>query len=92
MTENSPNGSEERIAAWQQAHGGVVVADQDLRVLLGLLAVLEGTAMLGEFDSDLAARLTARFAREGLSVDAGLETALNALNQRLRTNRGEYSI
>jgi hypothetical protein len=86
VAENTPNGSEERIAAWQQAHGGVVVADQDVRVLLGVLAVLEGSALLGELDSDLAARLGARFSREGLPADAGLAAALNALNQRLRTN------
>jgi hypothetical protein len=92
VAENSPNGSEQRFAAWQQAHGGVVVGDQDVRVLIGLLAVLEVTALSGELDPDLSDRLMARFSRENLSADVGLQAALNALNQRLRTDRGEYSV
>ena len=92
MAEDSPDGSEQRIAAWQQAHGGVVVADQDVRVLIGLLAVLEVNALSGELDPDLSDRLMARFSRENLPANVGLRAALNALNQRLRTDRGEYSV
>lgn len=92
MAEKSPDSSEERIAAWQRARGGIVVADQDVRVLIGLLAVLEVAAQLDEFDPDLSGRLAARFAREQLPADAGLPAALNALNQRLRSDRGEYSV
>lgn len=92
MAEKQQDSSEQRIAAWQQAHGGVVVADQDVRVLIGLLAVLEGASMVDDLGVELAERLGARFAREGLPVDAGLAPAVAELNQRLRTNRGEYAI
>lgn len=84
--------SEERIAAWQRARGGVVVADEDVRALIGLLAVLEARAMTEELDPDSVDRIATRLARDGVSTDAGLPAALNVLNQRLRTARGEYAV
>jgi hypothetical protein len=48
--------------------------------------------MVDDLGVELAERLGARFAREGLPVDAGLAPAVAELNQRLRTNRGEYAI
>jgi hypothetical protein len=92
MADTSSGGSEERVAAWQQAQGGVVVADHDVRALVGLLAVLEGGVLLGQLDPDLSDRLAKRLDRDGISSEADLASAVSVLNQRLRTARGEYSV
>ena len=92
MAETSSGGSEERIAAWQQAAGGLIIADRDIRVVIGLLAVLEGEALLGQLDNELSGRLADRLGREGLPPVPDLAAAFSVLNQRLRTARGEYAV
>ncbi|KAB1923825.1 hypothetical protein F8271_30815 [Micromonospora sp. ALFpr18c] len=71
------------------------VFSRDLAVLIGVLAVLEGSLMgNGDVPGHLAERLRHRFAREGLlDPDASEEAfrqAINDLNHRLRYGLGEY--
>ena len=72
----------------------VTLADQDVAVLIGILAVLEGQVRSGEAALTMTRRLRDRLARyELLSADAaseGLAGALADMNQRLRVARGEY--
>jgi hypothetical protein len=96
MSDEWPETSEDQIKRWQQEHGGVKITDQDVSVLIGLMAELEGCFSTGTVDADLVRRVRDRFAREGL-LDSGaalgdLCGALNALNHRLRTARGEYDV
>lgn len=72
--------------------------DQDVRALIGVLAVLEGEVMVMELDQqeppEWMHRVAERLARSGLlnSTDSltGLRQGLGDLNQRLRYVLGEY--
>jgi hypothetical protein len=70
------------------------VLAQDLAVLIGVLAVVEGDLMAQEVSQHMAGRLRDRFVREGLlDPQAGLRDlrqATNDLNHRLRYALGEY--
>ena len=84
---------EERIIRWQRERGGVVITDSDVRVLIGLLAVLEAQDRGDGLDQHLSTRLAARFnGGESPLPASDLPDALSALNQRLRQARGEYSV
>ncbi len=71
------------------------VREQDVRAMIGLLAVIETDIMAGEVPEHLANRLLKRFVVVGLlnqrSSPSDLRQALNDLNQRLRYARGEYA-
>jgi hypothetical protein len=72
----------------------VTLADRDVAVLIGILAVLEGEVRSGETSSRMTRHLSDRLARyDLLSADAAREDpagALGDINQRLRLARGEY--
>ena len=72
----------------------VTLADRDVAVLIGVLAVLEGEVRSGEAAPHMTRHLSDRLARyELLSADAASEDlaeALHDLNQRVRLARGEY--
>ena len=69
------------------------LSDEDLRLLIGLLAVCEG-AIWGEVDGDLAENLLRRWRQHGpLDADDdrySVRQLINDLNHRLRYARGEY--
>lgn len=72
--------------------------DQDVRALIGMLAVLEGEVRVTELDQlkpqEWMDRVSQRLARVGLLEStasvADLREELGDLNQRLRYVRGEY--
>jgi hypothetical protein len=70
------------------------VQHRDTRVLIGILAVLEGAIWAGSFDEQTAGKVAERFAEEGLLAadydQRDLRQALADLNQRLRYAAGEY--
>jgi hypothetical protein len=70
------------------------VLAQDLAVLIGVLAVVEGDLMAQEVSQHMAGQLRDRFVRGGLlDPQAGLRDlrqAINDLNHRLRYALGEY--
>ncbi|MEV4199629.1 hypothetical protein [Micromonospora globbae] len=71
------------------------VFSRDLAVLIGVLAVLEGSLMGdGDVPEHLTERLRHRFAREGLldpeASERAFRQAINNLNHRLRYGLGEY--
>jgi hypothetical protein len=70
------------------------VAPEDLAVLIGLLAVLEGHLLAGDVPDHLRRRLAERFRRLGMLPEPGdevaLREALDDLNHRLRSALGEY--
>ena len=72
----------------------VTLADRDVAVLIGILAVLEGDVRSGEAAPHMTRHLSNRLAQyELLSADAASEDlagALSDINQRLRVARGEY--
>jgi hypothetical protein len=72
----------------------VTLADRDVAVLIGVLAVLEGEVRSDQASLTMTRRLRDRLARyELLSADAAsdaLAGALSDINQRLRVARGEY--
>lgn len=69
------------------------VSEQDLSLLIGLLAVCEGVVW-GEVDGDLCHNLQQRWSAHGpLPPTAGryeVRQLLNDLNHRLRYAKGEY--
>jgi hypothetical protein len=71
----------------------VTLADRDVAVLIGILAVLEGEVRSGETSSRMTWHLSGRLARyDLLSAGAAREDlagALGNINQRLRPARGE---
>ena len=71
------------------------LAKRDAAALIGVLAVLTGESMLDQLDPELAARIAARLAREGLleepAGDRALQLALSDLVERLRYTLGEYA-
>jgi hypothetical protein len=70
------------------------VRDQDVRALIGMLAIIEGHLMVGEVPQHLTSRLRDRFVMVGLldqsSNSRDLRQAINDLNHRLRYARGDY--
>lgn len=72
----------------------VTLADRDVAVLIGVLAVVEGQVRSGEASPHMTRHLSDRLAHyELLSADAAnddLARALSDINQRLRVARGEY--
>jgi hypothetical protein len=72
----------------------VTLADRDVAVLIGVLAVVEGQVRSGEASPHMTRHLSDRLAQyELLSADAAnddLARALSDINQRLRIARGEY--
>jgi hypothetical protein len=72
----------------------VTLVDQDVAVLIGVLAVLEGQVRSDEAALTMTRRLRDHLARyELLPADAAsdaLAGALSDMNQRLRVARGEY--
>jgi hypothetical protein len=72
----------------------VTLADRDVAVLIGVLAVLEGQVRFGETAPDMTRHLSDRLARyELVAADAAsdaLARALADMNQRLRVARREY--
>jgi hypothetical protein len=72
----------------------VTLADRDVAVLIGVLAVVEGQVRSGEASPHMTRHLSDRLAQyELLSADAAnddLARALSDINQRLRVARGEY--
>ncbi|RIX31081.1 hypothetical protein [Amnibacterium setariae] len=71
------------------------LAKRDAAALIGVIAILTGESMLGRLDPELAARVAARLAREGLiaepATDRALQLALSDLVERLRYSLGEYA-
>jgi hypothetical protein len=66
----------------------------DARVLIGVLAILEGAIWGGSLDDKITGKVAERFIDEGL-VTGGhdqrdLRQAINDLNQRIRYAAGEY--
>ena len=76
------------------AKAPVMLADRDVAVLIGVLAVLEGEVRSGEASPRMTRHLSDRLARCGLLAadvaSEGLARALSDMNQRLRVARGEY--
>jgi hypothetical protein len=72
-----------------------VVREQDVKALIGLLAVIEGHMMAGDVPQHLIDHLLDRFVWVGLldqmSSLRDLRQAINDLNHRLRYARGEYT-
>lgn len=72
----------------------VTLADRDVAVLIGVLAVVEGQVRSGEASPHMTRHLSDRLAQyELLSADAAnddLARTLSDINQRLRIARGEY--
>jgi hypothetical protein len=70
------------------------VAPEDMAVLIGILAVLEGHLLAGDLPDHLTRRLAERFRRLGMLPEPGDEVAVRAaldgLNHRLRSALGEY--
>ena len=70
------------------------IRDSDVRLLIGMLAVLEGFALAGELPPRIADKLIDRFIRLSLlepgATPKDLRQALNDLNHRLRYVLGEY--
>jgi hypothetical protein len=70
------------------------VAPEDMAVLIGILAVLEGHLLAGDVPDHLTRRLAERFRRLGMLPEPGdevsLREALDGLNHRLRSALGEY--
>ena len=68
-------------------------SSQDVAVLIGIMAVLEGEYLSGSVDKDLMRRIGDRFQRHGLLAESfgndDVRWALNAMNYRLRHARGE---
>lgn len=68
----------------------------DVKALIGILAVLEGEAMVDGIDPALAMRLRERLVRADLvpsgSHPSQMPQALGDLNQRLRHALGEYDL
>lgn len=64
------------------------LAKDDAAALLGVLAGLQGHALVGDIDPRLMTSLSRRVG--GGDGSAGLEAALDGLNQRLRYALGEY--
>jgi len=63
------------------------IAKVDAAALIGVLAVLQGRALAGDLDGRIVARLSERVG--GVEGPAGLQAALDGLNQRLRFALGE---
>jgi hypothetical protein len=67
---------------------------RDLSALIGLLAILEGELMTGEFSRHLSGRIRDRFERVEILDPGGTERdlrqSINDLNHRLRYALGEY--
>jgi hypothetical protein len=70
------------------------VGKQDVRVLIGIMAVLEGILMAQQMPDFIAEALRSRFVMVGLLGEAATERdlrqAINDLNHRLRYVKGEY--
>jgi hypothetical protein len=70
------------------------VQDRDVKVLIGVLAILEGAVWSGDLDKWTTTRVADRFAQQGLLAadhdERELRQAINDLNQRLRYAAGEY--
>jgi hypothetical protein len=68
---------------------------RDLSALIGLLAVIEGELMAGEFSRHLSGRIRDRLERVELLEPGGTEPdlrqSINDLNHRLRYALGEYN-
>ena len=66
---------------------------QDVAILIGIMAVLEGESMSGSVDDYVMRRIGDRFKREGLLASSfgtdDVRQALNAMNYRLRHAKGE---
>ena len=71
------------------------VLQRDAEALIGLLAIVEGEAMVSRLDAGLVDHLSRRFASVGLMADGATDRefrqALNDLNHRLRYALGEYN-
>jgi hypothetical protein len=70
------------------------VHNQDLRALIGVLAIIEGHIRAREIPEHLTEQLQRRFISVGLLNESSrrrdLRQAINDLNHRLRYARGEY--
>jgi hypothetical protein len=64
------------------------ITKADAAALIGVLATLQGHAMAGLLDDQLAVKLSDRM--NHLDPRSRLEASLDALNQRLRYALGEY--
>ena len=68
-------------------------SSQDVAVLIGIMALLEGEYLAGSTDDRLMRRIGDRFNRVGLLADSfdtdDVRQALNAMNYRLRHAAGE---
>lgn len=69
---------------------------QDVAVLIGIMAVLEGESLSGSVDDYVMRRIGDRFMREGLLASSfsadDVRRALNAMNYRLRHAKGEDDV
>jgi len=70
------------------------VQHRDAKVLIGILAILEGVIWGGSLDERTTGKVAERFVQQGLLAadhdQHGLRQAINDLNQRLRYAAGEY--
>ena len=70
------------------------VQHRDANVLVGILAILEGTIWAGQLDERTMSKVAERFVQQGL-LDADhdqrdLRQAIGDMNQRIRYAAGEY--
>jgi len=70
------------------------VQQGDARVLIGVLAILEGAIWAGDLSGQTTSKVAERFVQQGLLAadhdQRGLRQAINDMNQRLRYTVGEY--
>jgi hypothetical protein len=70
------------------------VQESDAKVLIGVLAVLEGVIWGGQLDEWVTSKVAERFVQAGLLASNhgqyDLRQAINDMNQRLRYALGEY--
>jgi hypothetical protein len=70
------------------------VQHRDANVLIGILAILEGSIWAGQLDEDTTSRVAERFVQQGLlGADYDqhdLRQAIGDMNQRIRYTAGEY--
>ena len=71
------------------------VQQGDARVLIGILAILEGAIWAGDLSEPTTSQIAERFMQQGLLAadhdQHGLRQAINDMNHRLRYAVGEYN-